>query len=344
MVLLPLAGCKSLFEDATTVDVDYDVDFVEPVVFDGSNALPPRTIAVSLSSANPTTTVAVGDADEWGPLLHANAMAEDAGEERIFSIRASGTPTFTGAGPVAFTVEVSSADGDVWGDDLGAEPTDVPACSFELDPATAQPDDLGIHLEDCLVDWTRENGAPSELALTIDAAPVAQAIAAGGEPFDYSGSAEMETNQQVEVGCERAVALPNDVIDRLDNIEFDAIALHAIGTANDPVAVAWFGFVFDSDGRRVASGAGFEALAGGDSREFHAEVASAGDSATISGDATVLLSPTDAADFLDATIRALSGADTGGPGGGVACWFSIGAAPRSGTLEVSIEGIAKAGL
>lgn len=341
-MVLAVGGC-SLWEDATTIDVDYDVDLVEPVAFDGSRAVAPTNLAIAVSSTSPTSTPSISGAGSWGPLLKANAIAEAAGQPRLFSITVSGTPTFTGTAPVEFTVDVSSADGVVYGDELSSEPQPVGSCTFTLDPATDGPDGFGPALEACLVDWAAENGFPAQLAFSVtSASTVAQH--GPGEEYELSGTYVMETDEAVEIDCELEVALPSDVTDRLDTIEFDGIQLDATGTADDPVFVAWFGLIFDSTGAMAASANGADALGAGDSREFHATVPSAGAAATVSGDATVLMSPSDPAEFLDATIRALSGADTGAPGGGMACWFSAGAAPRSGTLEVSISGIARAGL
>lgn len=333
------AGCGFL-EDATTVPVEYDVELIEPVEFDGSQALAPATLSVAVSSTSPEATTTVPDAGKWGPLLRANQIVEDAGEERIFSISSAGAPTFTGTAPVSFSVEVFSVNDVVWGSTLSPDPVDVASCTFVLDPATAQADAFGNALEDCVVDWADSNGIPAELGFTVSSSTVA----AAGPAADYTFSSvhTMETTEAFEIDCESEIALPDSVTDRVDDITFEGIQLDAVGTANDPVFVSWFGFIFDSEGTRVANGAGADALAGGQSREYHAVVVD-GD-VTTTGDANVILAPADPASFLDNIIRALAGLDTGSPGGGAACWFSFGAVPRSGSLSVVISGDARAGL
>lgn len=335
-----LVGGCSLFEDATSVPVDYDVELIEPVEFDGSDALGPASLDVAVSTANPTAMMTIPNATTWGPLLHANAIVEGSGDDRIFSIRSASAPTFTGTAPVSFSIDVFSVDGVVFGETLSPEPEDVASCTFVLDPATAAADDFGIALEDCLVDWASTNGIPAELGFSVTSASTA--AAAGGAPdYEFSSLNTMSTNQAFESDCELEVALPDNVTDRIDNISFEDIQLDAVGTADAPVVVAWFGEIYDGDGELKASAFGVDALSGGDSREYHAVVTD-GD-LTVSGDADVTTDPGAADQFLDATIRALAGLDVGTPGSGMACWFSYGDTPRAGSLAVLINGTARAG-
>lgn len=342
--LLCLAGC-SLIEDASTVDVPYDVELIEPVQFDGTVGLvEPASMTIAVDDTAPTADVAVPGAGTWGPVLGFNRMIEEAGEPRAFSITAQEGALFTGTAPVQFTIAVSSADGEVWGEDLHGEPEAVAACTFTLDPGTDTAQSFADALTGCLVAWQAANGSPSELAYSVTA--VSTVVAHGAaDAFSMSGTYLMQTEQPMEHDCERDITMSQDVIDRINDISFGETTVDAEGACNAAVVVGFDVLIYDSTGAKSSQAGGGTRVAAGERKDIHIEVASLGDEATVTGSAASSVNFVGGAGlWLESSINALAGVRTGEGGSGKACWFVNGAAPRAGTVSFVINGVAKAGL
>ena len=177
LFVLSIAGVLALLLSCSSDQVGYDVKFdvIPSTETDGTNALRPIEVSVSISPDSPTFTLGGRvDSDEvitigpsvdprWTAAWHLEKARREDGKAPGFDLSMDLTK-FTWDGPVDFVVLVLSSY--ISGRNSDYVPVSPATCSFQLDPNTASLVEAGNgfaqHMNQCLSDWVVQNGVPHE--------------------------------------------------------------------------------------------------------------------------------------------------------------------------------------
>jgi hypothetical protein len=223
-----LSGC-GLLEGALSdlAAQDFEADMFPPLNIGEAPLVDDVEMTASVDAENPVFEPS-NDMGPWGYVIAAHNDAVANGEMGVFQFDVTDF-VFTSSEPVHFDVEVFSRNGNIVFAE-GAAPTDVAACSFELDPATHLAADLSSNMSDCFTTWVATNGIPADFAYRVTT--TTQSEVKTSHNGDYTATHKeimLALNNLESEDYERNLKVSADLADNwqkivLENLEIESTA------------------------------------------------------------------------------------------------------------------------